>query len=375
MRNSKGSILVITTGFALIFTMLGIASIYISTLQSEIQEKRIFSQKAFWLAEAGIQKVIWALRNKPSLNQTDWNNFISQVNDNSNLGDGGFSVTGDYLTKNIISTGTVNEVTRKIQVQAQTSWLNKIPAAVYVRNIGNITFQKRDDAYIDGTTMPGMYSIGDIRTNRIGEGRIEGTPPILENQLVPDNLQDGIWNAFDFNALRDYAKANGTYFSAEGNDEFNNSYNKSGKYTLPVKEGQTSGVFFFDARNGEPLDDDGVNPKNEIRVKLRGTTEQMSGVLVVVGDLKIIDTDVYDFLFNGVILVLDDLKISDKTHHRRLGTNDSDILINGAVLNDNIVLRNRERKKKATVIINNATIKYDPGSINYWDTVGNWKEI
>jgi hypothetical protein len=58
---NKGSILAITTGFALVFTMLGLASIYMATLQSETQEKQILSQQAFWLAEAGIQKAIWNL--------------------------------------------------------------------------------------------------------------------------------------------------------------------------------------------------------------------------------------------------------------------------------------------------------------------------
>ncbi|HTY44618.1 MAG TPA: DUF4900 domain-containing protein [Patescibacteria group bacterium] len=64
MQKNKGSILAITVGFALIFTMLGMASIYMAGLQSESQEKQILGQQAFWLAEAGATHALAALRNQ-----------------------------------------------------------------------------------------------------------------------------------------------------------------------------------------------------------------------------------------------------------------------------------------------------------------------
>lgn len=257
---------------------------------------------------------------------------------------------------------------------------------MYSKGVVKIKFDKREeDTYIDGGNMPGIYSTDEVKSKKEGEGRIGGTPGILENQEVPRGLPDGIWGAFDFNALREIAKENGTYFSAdETGDEYNNSYNKKGKYTLPIEEGETNGVFFFDAKEGEPLDDDEVEPKNGIRVKLEGTTEPVSGIIVVVGDLNIKDTNNYDFLFDGVILVLDDLKIDDKKTHRRDGANDSDVVIRGAVLSDNVIDKKKKRKKKPTVEIKNATIKYDPGIITSassfasanWDVIlGTWQEF
>ena len=62
MKNQHGSILVVTLGFILVFTMLGLGSMYLSTVQNEAAEKRTFSTKAFWLAEAGIQKAIWEFK-------------------------------------------------------------------------------------------------------------------------------------------------------------------------------------------------------------------------------------------------------------------------------------------------------------------------
>jgi hypothetical protein len=68
MRSSRGSILAITLGFGLVFTMLGVASIYMSTLQNEIQSKQILSQKAFWLAEAGAAHASAELRKRIEIN-------------------------------------------------------------------------------------------------------------------------------------------------------------------------------------------------------------------------------------------------------------------------------------------------------------------
>ena len=59
MKNQRGSILVVTLGFILVFTMFGLGSMYLSTVQNEGAEKRTASTKAFWLADAGIQKAKW----------------------------------------------------------------------------------------------------------------------------------------------------------------------------------------------------------------------------------------------------------------------------------------------------------------------------
>ncbi len=63
MNNRRGSILVVTLGFVLIFILLGLGAIYLGTVQNEAAEKRTASTKAFWLAEAGIQKALWEYTN------------------------------------------------------------------------------------------------------------------------------------------------------------------------------------------------------------------------------------------------------------------------------------------------------------------------
>ncbi len=63
MMNNKGAVLPITLAFVLAFTLVGFSTIYMSTLQNEAAEKRIASEKAFWLAEAGVQKALWEFKN------------------------------------------------------------------------------------------------------------------------------------------------------------------------------------------------------------------------------------------------------------------------------------------------------------------------
>jgi len=360
-----------------VLTILGAAFITRSVSERSVASKYFDSTKAFWLAEGGIQRVLWTISNNPGMSNAA---LIDKVNSYSN---GSFlveSISGTSF-KTFTVSSAVSSITRRIQVNADNDWQRKIPGAVYSRGVVQVKFDKRDDAYIDGGVKPGIYSTDEVKSKKVGEGQIVGQPQgILENQPIPETLDAGIWDTFDFNNLREIAKANGTYFSAEGTGEENNPFNKSGKYTLPVVAGQTNGIFFFDAKDGEPLDDDEVDPKNEIKVKLKGASEQMSGIIVVVGDLRIEDTNVYDFLFDGIILVLDDLTIKDGKHGRRIGTNDSDIRIRGAVLSENINPGKKTRKKKATLNIDNATIEYSPESMSSassrWSIVpGSWREL
>jgi len=381
MRKGKvvrGIALLVSLIFAVV---LGIGAVAVSKLHSteiSLVRRQNNSTRAFYLAEAGIQKTLWVISNYPD--QTNaW--LTSEANrDKHGLDFTVGTITGDASTKTITCSGMG---IRQVQVQAQPdNWLNKIPAAVYSGGTGiKIKFDKRNDAYIDGHGVAGIYSTGEVKSKikpELEEGeeeeRIKGTPAILENQNVPKSLQDGLWDAFDINTLRGVAKANGTYFQG---DDYNK---KKVKYTLPVEGGVTDGVFFFDTKDGVVLDDDAIDKKNEAKIELKGTTELMSGVIVVLGDLTIKDTKDYDFLFDGVIIVLDDLKMHDNRHGRRDGTNDSDILIRGAILSDDIIQKGKKRKKKPTTDIKNATIEYDAGTItstsSSWGIIsGSWQEL
>ena len=110
MTNNRGSILVATTGFVLVFTLLLFASIYMCTVHNEQAEERKFSEGALWLAEGALERV---RSNLPT---------IISLETDTNLGTEG---TYDILEISLIGTdrwrvqtsGTVNTQSRAIEVE------------------------------------------------------------------------------------------------------------------------------------------------------------------------------------------------------------------------------------------------------------------
>ncbi len=109
MNKQKGSILAVTVGFALVFTMLGAASIYMSGLQSETQEKQILNHEAFWLAEAGINRSVSTYPPKAFGPNDD------------NLPNGSYAaiVEGTDPLYTVRSTGLVNNFRRTVEVEVK----------------------------------------------------------------------------------------------------------------------------------------------------------------------------------------------------------------------------------------------------------------
>lgn len=55
MRNKHGSVLVITLGFVVAFTLLGMASLHYAMVQNEETERQKASMEAFWLADGAVE--------------------------------------------------------------------------------------------------------------------------------------------------------------------------------------------------------------------------------------------------------------------------------------------------------------------------------
>jgi hypothetical protein len=65
MKSEKGSILMVTVAFIIVFTLFGISSIYHAGLQNSAAEKRRASEQAFWLADAAIEMAKVRLQREP----------------------------------------------------------------------------------------------------------------------------------------------------------------------------------------------------------------------------------------------------------------------------------------------------------------------
>lgn len=85
MKNNKGSVLVVSVGAMMIFTILGLGSVKLATTQNLLADQQRASTQAFWLAEAGYEKARHYLLESPSV-------YIAQADAAQNLGKGSYDV-------------------------------------------------------------------------------------------------------------------------------------------------------------------------------------------------------------------------------------------------------------------------------------------
>ena len=108
-KNRKGMVLILTFIIMTAVTAIAASFLYMTSIQTKGSGYDISSSNALWLAEAGLQKVIYNLKNDPN-----YRNNPTSIN--GSLGNGAYSVTvskgGSTYTAN--STGTVDVLSRKI---------------------------------------------------------------------------------------------------------------------------------------------------------------------------------------------------------------------------------------------------------------------
>ena len=112
--NKKGVILILTFIIMTTLCAVTVAFLYMTSVQTKGTGYDITSAKALWIAEAGLQQVMYKLKN-------DSNFRDNPTTVSANLGDGSYSVTvtpngNDY---NLVSLGTVGVLSRKISCVAK----------------------------------------------------------------------------------------------------------------------------------------------------------------------------------------------------------------------------------------------------------------
>lgn len=112
---NRGAVLILVFIIMVALTAITGAFLYMTTFQTESSGYDISSTQAFWIAEGGLQKYFLRLRDG-----TYGSTTIPDLNEN--LGDGSYSVTASYddsgypVTYTIASTGTVDSISRKLQM-------------------------------------------------------------------------------------------------------------------------------------------------------------------------------------------------------------------------------------------------------------------
>ncbi len=81
----NGSVLVVTLGFILVFTLLGVSSFHHAGSENDAAEKRKLSMAAFWLADAGVERAKNKLMKTPPV-------MMPAANASESLGQGEYDV-------------------------------------------------------------------------------------------------------------------------------------------------------------------------------------------------------------------------------------------------------------------------------------------
>ncbi len=149
-NNEKGLSLVTTIIIVSLLTTLCIVTLSMDISTNKISANHIDSAQAFWLAESGLEKGIYWLRNQsvPPAGTSPFTQF-----DHMSLGGGTYTVTIDpddgntstYLKRYYIySTGAIASISRKLEVLVSMNTFNRFGYATGDEGAGTIWFTTGD---------------------------------------------------------------------------------------------------------------------------------------------------------------------------------------------------------------------------------------
>ena len=321
-----------------LLTSLTLAFLSMSATEPLIAANLQAGEQALALAEAGVERVVWALNNPtavapaqglitplPALVPPPYNGQTVS------LGAGSYTVVVSLPAgaavgndRNIVATGTVGSAQRKVQVTVTSigDFGANVPGALTVAGTvqlaGNSTIDGQDSAAGTansctnkaGVTIRAQTTLSDGVTkvnNSIsitGSGSAVGSP--ATQSLAEAGFGTHLMSKAQLDALKALAQSQGTYIRPTSNTQFD----------LTV----VNGLMFIDTVNGAPL---GTPPAASGLANVRITGANNSGWLIVMGSIRI-DGNV---TYNGLIYALNDLS------YRGTGTGG----LYGAVVTANVV--------------------------------------
>lgn len=343
--------LLILSTLVIAFSLLATSEPLISTNQKMVAQSRA-------VAEAGLERAIWALNNDSTgLQPTvpapyDGTAGIPITVNSTQVGLAFVTVTGPAQDatlapnqRNIVAvgwvptnTGSGSKAHQKIQVTV-AEYLFKAsppPASLTVAGeisvSGNTNVDSRQDTSCgnkdgtwsrDATLSGGSADVYGADGNNTKNQTASGAPgPITDmRQNVPSNLfNQYVLKGADMDALKAWAKANGTYYS--GSSVSSLTFNSGNKLK--------NGIVFIDTVSGNNIDANGANttPMSDFAsVDIHGGAEAdasgiFSGLIVVAGSASISG----NFHMHGMVYVVNDLTYT--------GTGTGEI--DGAVFTQNV---------------------------------------
>lgn len=168
-KRKKGVTLLLTLIIMTTLAVVVTAFLYMVSVQTKGSGYTIDSAKAFWLAEAGIQQVIYKLKTDGAYRTTPSPNPLTGT-----LGTGSYSVSvvKNASTYTLTSTGTVEGLSRTIEQSI-------------IAVAGGADFS--DGIYADGNTLNFQGSSGTINGDIRGNGNIQNYSGMTINGTVLPN--------------------------------------------------------------------------------------------------------------------------------------------------------------------------------------------
>lgn len=184
LKEKKGIVLLMTFVFMITLTIIVSAFLYMTSVQLRTTEYEVSSSKALWLAEAGIQQVLYNLKTYSA-----YRNAPTTVN--GNLGAGSYSTSVPSVVKappittyTLVSTGTVKTLNRKI---TQTVVVNETGGGSYPGGLPdafNYTGYIRINANLSNTTNGVINGDFKVDQNVSGEGAWTINGALIQNSSL-----------------------------------------------------------------------------------------------------------------------------------------------------------------------------------------------
>ena len=184
--DKKGIILIVSIVIMLLLSSLGVFSVSLLSTDTHISLDTLSSAQAFFIAEAGVQEVLYKLKNE-SAYRSDPSTVIGDI------GEGDFSVdvSKDDTTYTLTSTGTVGEINRDIiQSVVVSATAGVFNYAVYVG--GHIHTQGAENLIIEGSQQEGGRDLPTVDLSYY-QSIADLGQDISGNHIFTAGAYSGIW--------------------------------------------------------------------------------------------------------------------------------------------------------------------------------------
>lgn len=176
--NKKGVALIFALAVVTILAVLATVTVSRSVNEGNIAQRYLSSTQAFWAAEAGVQKAIYALNHSDWAGWADAGSGVKLKNESLSSGSGAFLVTVSGIgtgTPSVAVGGSSGSAARNLQVKMVAIGGSPFKYAAFGASSVALSGNAKIDSYNSDLGPYGginKYSNGDVGTNAVSAGAI-----------------------------------------------------------------------------------------------------------------------------------------------------------------------------------------------------------